>query len=62
MRAALKANRFESSDFVGLDLLPSRPDRGLLVRWVFELDQTKREAVDEQHDIRTPFVLPLHDS
>ena len=47
---------------VGLDLVPGRPDRGLLVRRVLELDQTKRKAVDEQHDVRPPLVLAVDDS
>ena len=46
---------------VGLDLLPGRPDRGLLVRRVLELDQAERKAVDEQHDVRAPLVLSVDD-
>ena len=47
---------------VGLDLIPGRPHRGLLVRRVLELDQTKRKTIDEQHDVRPPLVLTLDDS
>ena len=61
MSAALKENRSESSDPVGLDLLPGRPHRGLLVRRVLELDQAQWKAVDEQHDVRPPLVLVLDD-
>ena len=57
----MKENRSESSDFIGLDLLPGRPHRGLLVRRVLELDQTQWNAVNEQNDIRPSFVLPFDD-
>ena len=41
---------------VGLELLPSGPDRRLLVRRVLELNHTQRQTVDEQHDVRPPGV------
>ena len=44
---------------VGLELLPGRPDSSLLICWILDLDQTERQAVDEQHDIRPTFVLAL---
>ena len=34
---------------VGLELLPRRPDVGLLVGRVLELDHAERQAIDEQH-------------
>ena len=45
--------------FVGLELLPSRPHGGILVRRVLEFDQPKRQAVDKQHDIGSALVLVL---
>ena len=46
---------------VGLELLPGRPHRGLLIRRVLEFDQTEWQAVDEQHDVGPTLVLVLHD-
>ena len=46
---------------VGLELLPRRPDVGLLVGRVLELDHAERQAVDEQHDVRAARVLALGD-
>ena len=46
---------------VGLELLPRRPDGGVLVDRVLELDDGQRQAVDEQHDIGAAGVLVLRD-
>ncbi len=46
---------------VGLELLERRPDRGVLVGRVLELDHRQRQAVDEQHDVRPAGVLVLDD-
>ena len=46
---------------VGLELLPRRPDVGVLVGRVLELDDAEWQAVDEQHDIRAAGVLALGD-
>ena len=46
---------------VGLKLLPRRPDGGVLVGRVLELDHAQRQAVDEQHDVRPAPVLVLGD-
>ena len=46
---------------VGLKLLEGRPDGGVLVGRVLQLDDGERQAVDEQHDVRPPFVLVLDD-
>ncbi len=46
---------------IGFELLEGRPDRGGLVGRVLELDDAKRQAVDEQHDIGTARVLSFHD-
>jgi hypothetical protein len=45
--------------FVGLELLEGRPDRGILVRRVFELYDRQRQAVDEEHDVRSAAMLVL---
>ena len=45
---------------VGLELLEGRPDGGVLVRRVLELDDRQRQAVDEEHDVRPAAVLVLH--
>jgi len=41
---------------VGLELLEGGPDRRLLVGRVLELQDRKRQAVYEQHDVRPPVV------
>ena len=46
---------------VGLELLPRRPDVGVLVGRVLELDHAERQAVDEQHDVRAAGALALGD-
>ena len=47
--------------FVGLELLPRGPNGGVLIRRVLEFDHPKRQAIDEQHDIRSPFVMAFDD-
>ena len=47
---------------VGLQLLPRRPDGGVLVYRVLELDDAQGQAVDEQHDVGAAGVLVLRDS
>ena len=46
---------------VGLELLPRRPDVGLLVGRILELDHAEGQAVDEQHDVGTAGVVALGD-
>ena len=46
---------------VGLQLLPGRPDGGLFVGGVFELQHDQRQAVDEEHHVGPAGVLVLHD-
>jgi hypothetical protein len=43
-------------------LLVSIPDRCIFVRRVFQLDNSKRQAIDEDDDIRPAFVLVLDNS
>ena len=47
---------------VGLQLLERRADRRVLIRWVLDLDDSQRQAVDEQHHIGPALVPVLHDS
>ena len=49
-------------DLVGLQLLPRGPDGGLFIDRVLQLDDRLRQAVDEQHHVRTAFVPVFHDS
>ena len=44
---------------VCLELLPRRPDGGILVRRVLQLDDAKGQAVDEQDDVRPAGVAIL---
>ena len=44
---------------VGLKLLEGRRDGGVLVGGALQLDDGERQAVDEQHDVRPPFMLVL---
>jgi hypothetical protein len=44
---------------VGLELVEGRPDRGVLVGRVLELDHRQREPVHEEHHVRPAGVLPL---
>ena len=46
---------------VGLKLLKRGPDRRILGGRVLQLDDTQRQPVDEQHDVRPAFVLVLND-
>ena len=46
---------------VGLELLPGGPDRGVLVRRVLQLDDSQRQAVDEQYHVGPPGVPVLCD-
>ena len=46
---------------VGLELLVGRPDGGVLVSGVLELDQRQWQAVDEQHHVRASGVPVLTD-
>ena len=46
---------------VGLQLLPRRPNRRLLLDGALEFDQDERQAVQEQHDVRPPLALVLDD-
>ncbi len=46
---------------VGLELLPSGPDGGVLVGGVLELDDAQGQAVDEEYDVGTAGVLILPD-
>ena len=48
--------------FVGLKLLPGRPDCGVLVRRILEFDHSERQPVDEEHDVRPSPVPVLADS
>ena len=41
--------------------MPRRPDGGIFVKGVLQLDDAQRKAVDEQHDVGTAFVLVLGD-
>ena len=43
---------------VGLELPPCRPDGGVLVRGVLQLDDAQGQAVDEQHHVR-PARVPV---
>ena len=45
---------------VGLKLLERRPDRGVLVHGVLQLDDGQRQPVDEQHDVG-PALVPALD-
>ena len=58
-----RVGREERGDLrlVGLELLEGRLDRGVLVGRVLELDHGERQAVDEEHDVGPPRVLPLGD-
>ena len=47
--------------FVGLELLPGRPEGGVFIRRVLELDDAQRQAVDEQHHVGSAVVLILGD-
>ena len=58
---ALYANSDGISRLVGLELLEGRPDRGVLVGGVLQLDDRQRQAVDEQHHVRPARVLVLDD-
>jgi hypothetical protein len=44
---------------IGLELLKGRPHGRVLVGRVLELDHGQRQAVEEQHHVRTPRVLSL---
>jgi len=46
---------------VGLKLVEGRPDRGLFVSGIFELNDSQRDPVHEDHDIGPPVVVALHD-
>ena len=46
---------------VGLELLPRRPDGGVLVRRVLQLDHPQRQPVHEQHHVRPARVPVLGD-
>ena len=46
---------------VRLELLEGGPNRRVLVSSVLQFDERQRQAVDEQHDVRTPRVLVLAD-
>ena len=59
--SALEAKSDGISRLVGLELLEGRPDRGVLVGRVLQLDHRQRQAVDEQHDVRPAGVLVLDD-
>ena len=48
--------------FVGLELIPGRPDRGVLVRRVLQLDHAQRQTVHEKHHVRPPRVAVLGDA
>ena len=47
--------------FVGLKLLPSCPEGGVLIGRLLELDDAQRQAVDEQHHVGPAGVLILCD-
>ena len=47
--------------FVGLKLLPCRPDGGVLIGRVLQFDDTQRQPVDQEDDIRAAFALVLGD-
>ena len=47
---------------VSLKLLPRRPDGGVLVRRVLQLDDAQWQAVDQQRDVRPAGVSVLGDS
>ena len=47
--------------FVGLKLLPGRPEGSVLVRWILELDDAQRQAIEEQHHVGPAIVLILCD-
>ena len=42
-------------------MAPRGPDGGVLVHRIFEFDDTQREAVDEQDDVRPPLMVPFPD-
>ena len=44
---------------VSLELRVGAPDRRVLIRRILQLDQAQRQAVEEDHDVRPPVVLPL---
>ena len=54
----------QSGEFrlVGLELLPSGPDRRVFVRRVLEFNHAQRQTVDEQHDVQSASILVFRDS
>ena len=48
--------------FVGLELVPCRPDGGVLVGRVFEFDDSEGQAVEEEHDVGAARVFVLADA
>jgi len=46
---------------VCLELIEGAPDRGVFVRRVLEFDHGERQAIDEQHDVRSARVPVLND-
>ena len=59
--ASFMENRDGQLGFVGLELVPGRPDGGVLVGRVLQFDHAQRQAVDEQHYVRPAGVLVLGD-
>ena len=53
--------RVGSSRLVGLELLPGRPQGGVLIRRVLEFNDAQRQAVDKQHHVGPAGVLILGD-
>ena len=47
--------------FVSLKLVESRPDAGVFIRGIFQFNDAQWQAVNEDHHVRPPVMLPFDD-